>query len=124
MLKKEKCTDKEWQHCRVEKMGCKGCHYDQKEMTIKEAREILDDDKLDLSNEINLAIKVILRYLDYYEDKKEKYKFMLENDVIGKGKIKKKIRELEEELKYKTTEREAKIQIKLLKELLEVKDNG
>ena len=24
-----KCTDKEWQHCRVEKMGCKGCYYDE-----------------------------------------------------------------------------------------------
>lgn len=23
-----KCTDKEWQHCRAEKMGCKGCYYD------------------------------------------------------------------------------------------------
>lgn len=22
-----KCTDKEWQHCRVEKMGCPGCYY-------------------------------------------------------------------------------------------------
>ena len=24
-----KCTDKEWQHCRVEKMGCPGCAYDE-----------------------------------------------------------------------------------------------
>lgn len=24
-----KCNDKEWQHCRVEKMGCKGCYYDE-----------------------------------------------------------------------------------------------
>lgn len=24
-----KCTDKEWQHCRVEKMGCIGCYYDE-----------------------------------------------------------------------------------------------
>lgn len=22
-----KCGDKEWQHCRVEKMGCTGCYY-------------------------------------------------------------------------------------------------
>ena len=28
------CTDKEWQHCRVEKMGCEGCHYDKKEGDI------------------------------------------------------------------------------------------
>lgn len=25
---KEKCDDKEWMHCRVEKMGCEGCHYE------------------------------------------------------------------------------------------------
>ena len=24
-----KCGDKEWQHCRVEKMGCPGCYYDE-----------------------------------------------------------------------------------------------
>ncbi len=23
------CGDKEWQHCRVEKMGCPGCYYDE-----------------------------------------------------------------------------------------------
>ena len=23
------CTDKEWQHCQVEKMGCTGCYYDE-----------------------------------------------------------------------------------------------
>lgn len=28
-LIKEKCTDKEWQHCRVEKMGCKNCYYEE-----------------------------------------------------------------------------------------------
>lgn len=27
-----KCTDKEWQHCRVEKMGCPGCYYDEIEI--------------------------------------------------------------------------------------------
>lgn len=25
-----KCGDKEWQHCRVEKMGCEGCYYEEK----------------------------------------------------------------------------------------------
>lgn len=29
-----KCGDKEWQHCRVEKMGCTGCYYD--EIEVKE----------------------------------------------------------------------------------------
>lgn len=26
------CGDKEWQHCRVEKMGCPGCYYDEIEV--------------------------------------------------------------------------------------------
>ena len=25
-----KCTGKEWDTCRVEKMGCRGCYYDEK----------------------------------------------------------------------------------------------
>ena len=25
-----KCTGNEWDYCRVEKMGCKGCHYNQR----------------------------------------------------------------------------------------------
>lgn len=25
---KEKCDDKQWMHCRVEKMGCEGCNYE------------------------------------------------------------------------------------------------
>lgn len=25
-----KCTGKEWDHCRVEKMGCKGCYYNER----------------------------------------------------------------------------------------------
>lgn len=29
-----KCTDKEWQHCRVEKMGCTGCHYDEDKIQV------------------------------------------------------------------------------------------
>lgn len=24
-----KCSDNEWQHCQVEKMGCSGCYYDE-----------------------------------------------------------------------------------------------
>lgn len=36
-----KCGDKEWQHCRVEKMGCEGCYYtDMKEMKYCKDRKI------------------------------------------------------------------------------------
>lgn len=27
-----KCTDKEWDTCQVEKMGCNGCYYNKKIM--------------------------------------------------------------------------------------------
>ncbi|WP_288887034.1 nucleotide modification associated domain-containing protein [uncultured Eubacterium sp.] len=33
---KEKCDDKQWMHCRVEKMGCDGCHYEDRPLTEKE----------------------------------------------------------------------------------------
>lgn len=29
-----KCGDKEWQHCQVEKRGCPGCYYDEKDVYI------------------------------------------------------------------------------------------
>ena len=40
-----KCTDKEWKHCRVEKMGCKGCHYDKENVkeVIKGLESLIDD---------------------------------------------------------------------------------
>lgn len=33
---KEKCDDKEWKDCRVEKMGCDGCYYEDRPYTHKE----------------------------------------------------------------------------------------
>lgn len=33
---KEKCDDKEWMHCRVEKMGCEGCNYEDRPFNPKE----------------------------------------------------------------------------------------
>ena len=35
-----KCGDKEWKHCRVEKMGCNGCYYDEKTNTILSKEEL------------------------------------------------------------------------------------
>lgn len=32
---KPKCDDKEWMHCRVEKMGCNGCHYEDRSFDPK-----------------------------------------------------------------------------------------
>ncbi len=41
------------------------------------------------------AIETVLRNLDYYEGKVEKYKFMLENYVISREKIKNKLKEVQ-----------------------------
>lgn len=40
-----KCGDKEWKHCKVEKMGCKGCHYDKEniEAVIKGLESLIND---------------------------------------------------------------------------------
>ena len=35
-----KCGDKEWQHCRVEKMGCPGCYYHEKGEIKKYMKEM------------------------------------------------------------------------------------
>lgn len=47
MLEKEKCTDKEWQHCRVEKMGCKGCYYNTTEELQQAISNILRGDDIE-----------------------------------------------------------------------------
>ena len=59
-----KCTDKEWQHCRVEKMGCEGCYYDKKNIDeVIEGLESLLDDRLsflapdDYNDENNIFLK-------------------------------------------------------------------
>ena len=52
-----KCTGKEWDHCRVEKMGCTGCYYDDdKEIKILKnyVREWHDTD-------VAVAIEKILK---------------------------------------------------------------
>ena len=59
-----KCTDKEWQHCRVEKMGCEGCYYNKKNIEeVIEGLESLLDDRLsflapdDYNDENNIFLK-------------------------------------------------------------------
>ena len=32
-----KCTDKQWQHCQVEKRGCEGCYYYENDEEVKKA---------------------------------------------------------------------------------------
>ena len=37
--KEMKCGDKEWKHCRVEKMGCGGCYYDEYKLCYVEGNK-------------------------------------------------------------------------------------
>lgn len=46
-----RCTDKEWQHCRVEKMGCTGCYYDE-EIRYKEQRTMCQSEYIERNNDI------------------------------------------------------------------------
>ena len=59
-----KCTGKEWDHCRVEKMGCDGCHYDKENIEeVVKGLESLIDDRLsflapdDYKDENNIFLK-------------------------------------------------------------------
>lgn len=60
-----KCTGKEWDHCRVEKMGCKGCYYDERIDNVIKVLEDLIDDRLsflgpdDIDDEDNVFVKDI-----------------------------------------------------------------
>lgn len=78
-----KCTDKEWQHCRVEKMGCRGCHYNKKNIDeIVKGLESLIDDRLsflapdDYNDENNIFLKdvKVLREAIQIIKNKENYK--------------------------------------------------
>lgn len=39
-----KCTDKEWNSCRVEKRGCEGCYYASDEILTEDITENGDND--------------------------------------------------------------------------------
>lgn len=75
------CTDAEWEHCRVEKMGCDGCYYYEKEkryMRIKNANlkwNVLYYD----SNTSKITPYNILGYSFAEELAKEVKKYKIEN---------------------------------------------
>jgi len=63
-----KCDDKEWQHCRVEKMGCRGCYYDE--------------------NIIGKKVKILHKKYDritgtVVEKRNNEYKIKLDNKIGG-----------------------------------------
>lgn len=68
-----KCTDKEWDTCQVEKMGCPGCYYDKIEIDeyirnkagyIAKARKIKFvglDEAYFIKNAINTAVAEVIK---------------------------------------------------------------
>lgn len=80
-----KCTDKEWQHCRVEKMGCPGCYYD--EIKVDKDTKIpidLDGIKKQIVKQFNVAAGVfeceISAITRQFEMTQEQYK----NKYLGR----------------------------------------
>lgn len=67
MENKKECTDKEWQHCRVEKMGCNGCYYDKSD-SIKNAifRMICKNDVCIMNHRICNKYKRVIRNTKYF----------------------------------------------------------
>ena len=70
-----KCTDKEWQYCRVEKMGCPGCAYDENKIEVGEyvrtVSGIIDKVIIDYygtCNDPNCNCKHISCQKNYYDE--------------------------------------------------------
>lgn len=77
MLSNRKCTDKEWQHCRVEKMGCKGCYYDIRK--ISNVKLKIEDINVGNMKPINpIKLKQKKRYF-------EKYGIFKENIIVDEN---------------------------------------
>ena len=56
-----KCTGNEWDTCQVEKMGCNGCFYDEKEIMSKESfEEVIRN--IELINNITLYGRTGIKY--------------------------------------------------------------
>lgn len=57
-----KCTGKEWDHCRVEKMGCKGCYYDEKNQEIEDYINNMSEEEM--NDFIFFALKAMTKKVD------------------------------------------------------------
>lgn len=111
MSRKEKCTDKEWQHCREEKMGCGGCYYNNKTISLQdieqaksnllrcndiEAASLIMEEVIFHNlilvggrvNIIKIAMRQIINFIERYKNKgyieiiKEKVKLKEQNNKL------------------------------------------
>lgn len=82
-----KCGDKEWQHCRVEKMGCQGCYYDEKEK--REIEKFINDmSEQEMNDFIFFALKAMTKKVDNIKEfiKKEEKRINKELHEFGNQK--------------------------------------
>jgi hypothetical protein len=112
-----KCDDKEWQHCRVEKMGCKGCYYNTTEKLQQAISNILRGDDIEsaalilkkcaLENyiirggRVNILKVAVIQILDFIEIAKNKgiLEYVKEN-VSLKNKLNKSNKIIDEMANY------------------------
>lgn len=95
------CTGKEWDHCRVEKMGCKGCYYNDDRTEINNAVKILKEiepkDLLDCWDQGEEEYKAIQVLLDYVERTEHTRKLAICTRRMYENKIDKAIKALKGE---------------------------
>lgn len=78
-----KCGDKEWQHCRVEKMGCTGCYYDEIEVNEYIRTESGDIFKVDEEKKILQGLKFLdVQYGNIIKHSKYATEMIFEKDII------------------------------------------
>lgn len=113
-----KCTDKEWNHCRVEKMGCKGCHYNGIERNI----EILENYVREWHDtDVAEAIKKLLEKYKMEKLKNSEIEELLENS-ISKDIIQEMITERKFLLQQNYEDFENDIELKTLIKILEAEE--
>ena len=54
-----KCTGKEQSSCNVEKMGCRGCAFDDTEARVEEVKEQIKEAKKRKWNDITVPIDIL-----------------------------------------------------------------
>lgn len=78
-----KCGDKEWQHCRAEKMGCTGCYYDEIEVNEYIRTESGDIFKVDEEKKILQGLKFLdVQYGNIIKHSKDATEMIFEKDII------------------------------------------
>ncbi len=81
-----KCTGDEWDHCRVEKMGCYGCYYNEND--IKTSKKWLS--ALEVNSEFEASSKeYILSYIEQLEKENKELKKNQKEKAVEDNELKK-----------------------------------